>query len=78
MLQPLRAFLAVAVAATAVPMHASADHGPSNPVRRIAGDGPIKNCTRLNGRMGYYGNPWCTPAEQALWDRWEARRILKR
>lgn len=35
---------------------------------------PIKDCTRLNARMGYYGNPWCTPAEQARWDRYEARR----
>jgi hypothetical protein len=32
----------------------------------------IKDCTRLNGRYGYYGNPWCTPAEQARWDRWSA------
>jgi len=35
---------------------------------------PIKDCTRLNGRWGYYGNPWCTPAEQLRWDRWDARR----
>ena len=36
---------------------------------------PVKDCTRFNGRWGYYGNPWCTPAEQqALWDRAEARR----
>jgi hypothetical protein len=35
---------------------------------------PVKDCTRLNGRWGYYGNPWCSPAEQLLWDRWDARR----
>lgn len=36
---------------------------------------PLKDCTRLNGRWGYYGNPWCTPAEQRAFDVWEARRI---
>jgi len=35
-------------------------------------DTPVKDCTRINGRYGYYGNPWCTPAEQARWDRWSA------
>jgi hypothetical protein len=35
---------------------------------------PVKDCTRFNGRSGYYGNPWCTEAEQLRWDRWEARR----
>ena len=30
---------------------------------------PVKDCTRLNGRYGYYGNPWCTKAEQERWDR---------
>ena len=35
---------------------------------------PIKDCTRFNGRWGYYGNPWCTAAEQARWDRWSDRR----
>ena len=41
---------------------------PSEPV-------VVKDCTRLNGRSGYYGNPWCTPAEQAAFDRAEARRL---
>jgi hypothetical protein len=36
---------------------------------------PIKDCTRFNGNWGYYGNPWCTKAEQVLWDRAEARRV---
>lgn len=34
-----------------------------------------KDCTRFNGRWGYYGNPWCTPAQQRAFDRWDARRI---
>ena len=38
---------------------------------------PIRDCTRLNGRVGYYGNPWCTPAEQLRWDRWDARRSAR-
>lgn len=35
---------------------------------------PVKDCTRVNGRWGYYGNPWCTPAEQDRFDRWSAAR----
>ena len=35
---------------------------------------PLKDCTRLNGKGGYYGNPWCSPAEQLRWDRWDAHR----
>jgi hypothetical protein len=38
---------------------------------------PPKDCTRLNGRYGYYGNPWCSRQEQLLWDRWEAERIRR-
>jgi hypothetical protein len=34
-----------------------------------------KDCTRYNGRWGYYGNPWCTRAEQRAFDIWDARRI---
>jgi len=34
----------------------------------------LKDCTRVNGRFGYYGNPWCTPAEQKAWDRATSRR----
>ena len=33
---------------------------------------PPKDCTKLNGRNGYYGNPWCTEAEQRQWDRYDA------
>jgi hypothetical protein len=35
---------------------------------------PPKDCTPINGRYGYYGNPWCSPGEQAAWDRWSAGR----
>jgi hypothetical protein len=38
---------------------------------------PLKDCTRINGRWGYYGNPWCTPAEQLAWDRAEAHRLAR-
>ncbi len=46
--------------------------------RPAASQPPPKDCTRFNGRFGYYGNPWCTPAEQDRWDRWEARRFKPR
>ena len=36
---------------------------------------PVKDCTRINGRWGYYGNPWCSQAEQLAFDRAEARRL---
>ncbi len=36
---------------------------------------PVKDCTRLNGRWGYYGNPWCTKAEQDAWDRATSRSV---
>lgn len=42
---------------------------------RTAQPPPVKDCTRVNGRWGYYGNLWCTPAEQLAWDRAEARRL---
>lgn len=45
-------------------------HRPSDIYRA-----PLKDCTRFAGRYGYYGNPWCTPAEQERWDRWEARQL---
>jgi len=38
---------------------------------------PPKDCTRINGRYGYYGNPWCNKFEQGRWDRWNARQRLK-
>lgn len=46
----------------------------SSSARHKDGSRP-KDCTRYNGRWGYYGNPWCTPAEQRAFDIWDARRI---
>ncbi len=43
--------------------------------RHSVREAPVKDCTRVNGRSGYYGNPWCTAAEQARFDRWEASRF---
>lgn len=61
------------VAAVAIPaVVAEAGKG-----QRAYVEAPPKDCTRLNGRWGYYGNPWCSPAEQLRWDRWEARRFSR-
>jgi hypothetical protein len=70
----LRAIISTAllVAALAMPC-ASAD--ARGKARRAYADAPVKDCTRLNGRWGYYGNPWCSPAEQLRWDPWDVRRI---
>jgi hypothetical protein len=46
-------------------------------VRDYVHEAPVKDCTRLNGRDGYYGNPWCSPQEQARFDRWEASRLVR-
>ncbi len=59
-----------------LPMQASADREKASALRQGVSAAPVKDCTRFNGRYGYYGNPWCTPAEQARWDRWDARRTL--
>jgi len=45
-----------------------------NRTARADDRGEVKDCTRFNGRWGYYGNPWCTPEEQARWDRWSSRK----
>ncbi len=42
--------------------------------RQEIGQAPLRDCTRINGRSGYYGNPWCNARQQALWDRWSDRR----
>ena len=61
--------IAATAAVLAGPAGAKGDRG-----YKAARDAPIKDCTRINGRYGYYGNPWCTPAEQARWDQWSAQR----
>lgn len=35
-----------------------------------------KDCTRYNGRHGFYGNIWCTEAEQRAWDIYTSRHSL--
>jgi hypothetical protein len=64
---------AAVVAAAAGPAGAEGWHRADKAARSDA-RAPIKDCTRFNGRYGYYGNPWCTPREQARFDRWQARR----
>jgi hypothetical protein len=65
----LRAIICIAIAIVVAAMP-----GASAEARGKLAQAPIKDCTRLNGRWGYYGNPWCTPAEQLRWDRWDAQR----
>ena len=71
----VRATTLVLMMMAAVPAAALAGGANDRAVRPAAT--PVKDCTRMNGRVGYYGNPWCTPAEQAIWDKWEARRFRK-
>ncbi len=70
----IRTVCLAVLAMALLPAAAHADHRkrPSNVEQ------PLKDCTRLNGRYGYYGNPWCTPAEQKRWDRWQAGRARGR
>ena len=42
--------------------------------RAYVREAPVRDCTRINGRYGYYGNPWCSAREQARFDRWSASR----
>jgi hypothetical protein len=68
-------FVVIAAAmatALAAPAEAGYRVGKS---RSYVREAPVKDCTRVNGRWGYYGNPWCSPAEQARFDRWEASRL---
>ena len=75
----VRAALLALSATAAVSVHAvAAEPGKYSASRQIASNAPVKNCTRINGRMGYYVNPWCTPAEQARWDRWDSRRTQRK
>lgn len=64
--------LALLIAQPAVARDAR--HGYADGDHLLHRGAPRKDCTRLNGRWGYYGNPWCTKAEQRAFDRWEARR----
>ena len=46
--------------------------------RQAGVEQPPKDCTRYNSRYGFYGNIWCTPAEQNRFDRWDAARLRAR
>jgi hypothetical protein len=76
---PNRTFHALLVAALACATWSAAHAGASrlSPDRAGLGQAPPKECSRLNGRIGYYANPWCTPAEQRAWDVWEARMLRR-
>jgi hypothetical protein len=75
MTQTLQAVLTIAFAAMLL-VPASLAEGKRVKLPRAADESaPIKDCTRFNARFGYYGNPWCSVAEQQRWDRWEASRI---
>jgi len=71
MLRPLSLMMAFAIALSAG-FAAPSDAGSRRGMRTYSA--PLKDCTRLNGRFGYYGNPWCSPAEQRAWDRAQGRR----
>lgn len=76
---PRTALLLLAALPLILPVASSAEAGRRDDAKRLASQTkPIKDCTRFNARYGFYGNPWCTPAEQERWDRWEARRLSGR
>lgn len=65
----------VALAVTAAALAVPAESGSRRQAR--AAQPPVKDCTRVNGYWGYYGNRWCSPAEQLAFDRAEARRLAR-
>jgi hypothetical protein len=69
----LRPLTCTALVITLAAIAASPGYAGRKGVRSVPP--PVKDCTRINGRWGYYGNPWCTPAEQLAFDRAEARRL---
>jgi hypothetical protein len=64
--------IVAAVAAIAGP--ASAGGYRASKERAYVREAPVRDCTRINGRYGYYGNPWCSAREQERFDRWSASR----
>jgi hypothetical protein len=64
----------VLLALVAVTAAVPADAARRKAVRAWQPAPVVKDCTPLNGRFGYYGNPWCSRAEQQAWDRATARR----
>ena len=69
----LRAIVWIAIAIVVAAMPGGSTEARGKQWGKLA-EAPLKDCTRLNGRWGYYGNPWCSPAEQLRWDRWDAQR----
>jgi hypothetical protein len=69
----------VALALTTAASHAGDEPRASRELWSFSRQDPAppKDCTRLNGRYGYYGNPWCSHREQLRWDRWEAERLRR-
>jgi len=61
--------LIVVLVATSVVVSVPADAAKRKALRSWKPAPALKDCTRLNGRFGYYGNPWCSAAEQRAWDR---------
>jgi hypothetical protein len=61
-----RVVICIAIAIAVAMLGAPAEAGGKQ--QRRLEEAPLKDCTRFNGRWGYYGNPWCTPAEQLRWD----------
>ena len=72
----LRSLTCIALALAAASTFAGPAESGSRKYTRTT-SAPIKDCTRINGRWGYYGNLWCSPAEQERWDRAEARRLAR-
>jgi hypothetical protein len=72
----LSIWVGVAIAA-AVAGPAIAEGYRAHKSGQYAREAPVRDCTRINGKYGYYGNPWCTHQEQARWDRWEASRRVR-
>ena len=72
----LRSLTCIALALTVASALAAPAESRSRKYVR-AYQAPVKDCTRINGCWGYYGNPWCSPTEQQAFDRAEARSLAR-
>jgi hypothetical protein len=64
----------LAAAVVAAGAASAGGHRAQRAPPQVVPEAPLKDCTPINARYGYYANPWCTPEEQARWDRWSAGR----
>jgi hypothetical protein len=71
----VRSAIVLIMALSVSPPSTAAERPKTSGLRQSASAPPVKECTRFNGRFGYYANPWCNAAEQDRWDRWEAARV---